>query len=323
THASLYNMDEIERKDIRIGDRVIIAKGGDVIPKVIKVLDEDSPEHENRPKFRMPEKCPICGTEVIRDGVNYRCEAKNCRAVLQGKIEHFASKGAMRIEGMGPKVIERFLDEGLIKDIPDLYTLNFDEVAGLSGYGEKSAAKLKDEIEASKNRELWRLLHGLSIPGVGAEVSRLLVNEFGSFDAISGSNINELSRIHGIGDVLAKNIHDFFRDENNIEMLKKLKSPGLKAFDETHLRAQKSGSEQTGAFTGKTIVLTGSLSRHTRDEMTEILIESGAKVTSSVSKNTDFVIVGENPGSKFTKAQQLGIAILSEDEALNMIERMK
>jgi DNA ligase (NAD+) len=315
THASLYNMDEIKRKDIRVGDRVIIAKGGDVIPKVIKVIDADSPEHRKRPEFRMPDKCPICGSEVSRDGVNFRCDAKNCRAVLQGTIEHFAGKGAMRIEGMGPKVVERFLDEGLIRDIPDLYELNYEEVAGLSGFGEKSASNLRNEIEGSKKRELWRLLHGLSIPGVGAEVAKLLVHNLGNLDRISGAGTEELSRTHGIGDVLAKNIHDFFKDPVHVTLLSRLKKAGLAAFDEVHDVKR----EAAGPFAGRTVVLTGSLSRFTREEMTDRLNAAGAKVSSSVSKKTDYVIAGDNPGSKFTKAQQFGVRTLTENEVLEML----
>ena len=318
THASLYNMDEIERKDVRVGDRVIIAKGGDVIPKVIKVLDADSDEHRNRPKFRMPEHCPICESEVTRDGVSYRCKSSNCRAVLQGKIEHFASKGSMRIEGMGPKVIERFLDEGLIRNIPDLYSLNFEEVAGLSGFGEKSAENLREEIEQSKNGDLWRLLHGLSIPGVGAEVARLLVDNLGSLEAIRNADSAVLADIHGIGDVLARNIRNFFSDPHQIELLDILERAGLQAFTEVH--EIRTVTDATGPFAGKTIVLTGALSIYSREDMKEKLSAAGAKVTGSVSSKTDFVIVGENPGSKFSKAQKLGVTILSEDEAIKLLE---
>ncbi len=317
THASLYNMDEIERKDIRVGDRVIIAKGGDVIPKVIKVMDADSREHRDRPKFEMPEKCPICGTPVIRDGVSYRCEGTNCRAVLQGRIEHFASKGAMRIEGMGPKVIERFLDEGLIGDIPDLYHLDYGEIAGLEGYGEKSAQNLREEIERSKGMPLWRLLHGLSIPGVGAEVAKLLVQELSSIDAIKSADPDALATIHGIGPILAENIHSFFNDVTRIELLNRLKDARLKAF-EGEIKPAEVVVEK-GPFSGKAVVLTGSLTTLTRDEMTDKLNAAGAKVTGSVSKKTDYVIVGENPGSKFTKAQKLGVPILCETEALDML----
>lgn len=322
THASLYNMDEITRKDIRVGDRVVIAKAGDVIPKVMKVLDTDTREHESLPKFEMPKKCPICGTEVVReeDGVNYRCVSEGCRAVLQGKIEHFASRGAMRIDGLGPKIIERFLDEGLIRGLEDLYAVNFDEVASLSGFGEKSAEKLKKEIEGTKEQPLWRLLHGLSIPGVGSEVARLLADSMGNYDAIASADKETLSGIPGIGPILADNIYSFFRDPAKVKMLAALRKAGLKAFEEkVELAEEIRGAESEGPFTGKTVVLTGALSKFTREEMTDKLIKAGAKVTGSVSKSTDFVIVGESPGSKFTKAQQLGIRILSEDEALGIL----
>ncbi|MFH1675837.1 MAG: NAD-dependent DNA ligase LigA [bacterium] len=321
THASLYNMDEIQRKDIRVGDRVVIAKGGDVIPKVIKVLDSDSEEHKSRKKFEMPEKCQNCDSPVTHDDdfVSYRCSSVNCRAVVQGRIEHYASKGAMRIEGMGPKVIERFLDEGLIRDIPDLYKLDYDEIAGLSGFGRKSADNLKEEIEGSKKRQLWRLLHGLSIPGVGSEVAKLLVENFGAFKAIAEADEDSLSSIRGIGPILAEHIHTFFNDPERKIFLDALKNAGLEAFGESHeIKAEKTITV-TGPFAGKTIVLTGSLANHSRDEMKELLENAGAKITESVSSKTDYVIVGDKPGSKFDKAQKLGVAILSEDEADKML----
>jgi len=322
THASLYNMDEIERKDIRVGDRVIIAKGGDVIPKVIKVIDADSPEHLRRKKFLMPTVCPICGSKVTKtpDGVSYKCAASNCRAVLQKRIEHFVSKGAMRIEGMGPKIVERFLDEGLITDIPDLYDLDYDEMASMPGFGEKSAENLRKEIEGSKSQTLWRLIHGLSIPGVGAEVAKLLVKKLGSFENIASADCDRLSQIDGIGPVLAENIYSFFRDDEKITLLEALNKAGLSAFEEVVEVAKGRLDDSAGPFAGKTVVLTGALQSHTREEMTELLEKAGAKVSGSVSKKTDYVIVGENPGSKFDKAQKLGIEILSENQAL---ERMR
>jgi DNA ligase (NAD+) len=322
SHASLYNMDEIERKDIRVGDRVIIAKGGDVIPKVIKVVDADSEEHRHRPKFEMPEKCPICESDVVKDpdGVNYRCVASNCRAVLQRQIEHFASKGSMRIEGLGPKIIEKFLDEGMIRDIPDLYSLDYSEMATMPGFGEKSAANLEEEIEGSKKQPLWRVLHGLSIPGVGSEVAKLVVKEFGSFNAIANAQPEELAEISGIGPVLADNIHDFFRDPEKQAMIERLRDAGLEAFREERKEAPPGPSEEaTGPFAGKTVVLTGALEHFSRDEMTEKLEAAGAKVTGSVSKKTDYVIVGANPGSKFDKAQKLDVPIISEAEAVDML----
>ena len=324
SHASLYNMDEIERKDIRVGDRVIIAKGGDVIPKVIKVVDADSEEHRRRPKFEMPGKCPICGSDVVKDpdGVNYRCVSNNCRAVLQRQIEHFASKGSMRIEGLGPKIIEKFLDEGMIRDIPDLYHLDYTEIASMPGFGDKSAANLKEEINGSKRQPLWRLLHGLSIPGVGSEVAKLVVKEFGSYDAIAAAGTEELARISGIGPVLAENIYSFLRDPEKQAMIERLREAGLEAFMEKRTEEPPGPvKDATGPFAGKTVVLTGALEHFSRDEMTEKLEAAGAKVTGSVSKKTDYVIVGASPGSKFDKAQKLEIAILTEAEAAEMLEK--
>lgn len=321
THASLYNMDEIERKDIRVGDKVVIAKAGDVIPKVIKVLDSESQEHRNRPRFKMPSECPVCGAKVIKDtdSVSYRCQSENCRAVLIARIEHFAGRSAMRIEGLGPKIIEKFLDAGIIQGIADIYNLNYDEIASLPGFGKKSADNLKNEIENSKNQPLWRLINGLSIPGVGTEVARLLVSSFGDFDSIAGAEKEELSSIPGIGPVLADNIYAYFRDPDKLKIINALKQAGLRAFEEK-ARDMQLKEPVDSPFMGKSIVLTGTLNKYTREEMTEKLISAGAKVTGSVSKNTDYVIVGENPGSKLSKAQQLGIAILSEEQALNMLK---
>lgn len=322
THASLYNMDEISRKDIRIGDRVIIAKGGDVIPKVIKVLDSQSPERQNRPKFEMPVKCPICDSDIIHDpdGVSYRCISKNCRAVLLRRIEHYISKGAMRIEGMGPKIIERFLDDGLISDIPDLYNLDYNDIALMPGFGQKSAENLREEINGSLNQPLWRFIHGISIPGVGAEVAKLLVNELGSFEKIAAADEETLAEIQGIGPILAKNIHSFFSDPHGENLISQLKETGMQAFSEVHEVKDKPGADLTGPLAGKTVVLTGTLQQFTRDEMKDKLNDAGAKITGSVSKKTDYVIVGENPGSKFDKARKLGVAILSESEALDMLD---
>ena len=324
THSSLYNMDEIERKDIRVGDRVVIAKGGDVIPKVIKVLDADSPEHAKRPKFEMPHKCPICGSNVVKDpdAVSYRCVSNNCRAILQKRIEHFASRGAMRIQGLGPKIIEKFLDAGQIEDIPDIFDLDYEEIASMPGFGEKSAENLRGEIEGSKSQPLWRLIHGLSIPGVGAEVAKLLATGLGSYEAVASADIDILSKIPGIGPVLAENIHQFFRDPERTALMTGLKAAGLGAFSERIERPSSGeGKDAAGPFAGKTVVLTGVLANLTREEMTDKLNAAGARVSETVSKKTDFVIVGDKPGSKFDKAQKLGIRILSEDEAVEMLEK--
>ncbi|MCK4720531.1 NAD-dependent DNA ligase LigA, partial [bacterium] len=289
SHASLYNMGEIERKDIRVGDRVVIAKGGDVIPKVIKVLDPGSEEHLNRPRFKMPENCPICDSDVVRDPdeVSFRCVSKNCRAVLLRRIEHFVSKAAMRIEGMGPKIIERFLDDGLIKDIPDLYHLDYGYIALMPGFGQKSRDNLEEEIKGSISQQLWRLIHGISIPGVGAEVSKILVNELGSFDRIEEADEEKLAAILGIGPVLAENIHSFFREPHGEKLIKDLKDAGLQAFTEV---TETKPDLASGPFSGKTVVLTGALQQFTKDEMKGKLNGAGAKVTGSVSSKTDFVI---------------------------------
>jgi DNA ligase (NAD+) len=238
--------------------------------------------------------------------------------MLLGKIEHFASRGAMKIEGLGPKMVERFLDEGLISGIADLYQIDYAAVAALPGFGEKSAENLRKEIEGSKEQPLWRLLNGLSIPGVGSEVARLLADTYGGLDIIADATVDDLSQTPGIGPILAENIHSFFKNPVHREMIMSLKHAALKALEE-RARPAKTEAPAEGPFAGKTIVLTGTLSKYTREEMTDKLVSAGAKVAASVSKSTDYVLVGENPGSKFKKAQNLGVRIISEEEALEML----
>ncbi len=314
SHASLYNMDEITRKDIRIGDHVIIAKGGDVIPKVVKVITERRNGSEK--KFHMPQTCPICGGPVVkREGeVDYRCVAKDCLAIVQRRIEHFVSRDAMDIEGLGTKIVERFISEGFINDIGDLYRLDFNEIAGLEGFGEKSADNLRKEIEASKARPLDRMLNALSIPGVGAEAAKLLADEFLSFDSLASATSGQLESIKGIGPKMASNIVEFFKDEREGRIIDKLREAGLRGFEEI-IKPKKSG----GKLDGKTFVITGTIDGYSRDELKARIEELGGKVTGSVSSKTNYLISGIDPGSKLDKARKEGTEIVEGDSVYALL----
>jgi len=316
THASLYNMDEIVRKDIRIGDYVIIAKGGDVIPKVIKVITERRDGSEKR--FEMPQTCPICGGPVVqKDGeVDYRCSSKDCLAVVQRRIEHFVSRNAIDIEGLGTKIVERLLAEGLIYDVGDLYSLDYDEIANLEGFGERSAENLKAEIEASRDRPLSKLLNAISIPGVGSEAAKLLEEHFLSFDKVATASADELVKVKGIGPKMAKSIVEFFNDEHEQEIITKLRNAGLQGF----LVIEKPLYKNTGKLDGKTFVITGTVEAYSRDDLKARIEELGGKVVGSVSARTSYLILGENPGSKLAKAQKAGTKIVEGKEIFELLE---
>jgi len=316
SHASLYNMDEIDRKDIRIGDWVVIAKGGDVIPKVIDVIKDrrDGNEH----KFKMPSTCPICGGPVVqRKGeVDYRCQAKNCVAVVQRRIEHFASRDAMDIQGLGTKIVERFLAEGFIYDVGDLYSLNYNEIASLEGFGEKSADNLRREIEASKGQPLHRLLNAISIPGIGAETAKLLEAHFLSFDAVASATVEQLMGIKGIGEKMAAGIVEFFGDSREQKIIDKLRRAELKGFQPI----KKPRASKSAIFEGKSFVITGTIAGYSREELKERIEELGGKVSESISSKTSYLILGADPGSKLAKARGFGTPIVEGMEVYKLLE---
>jgi DNA ligase (NAD+) len=304
--ATLHNEEEIERKDVRIGDVVIVEKAGEVIPAVVGVRTDLRTGAEK--KFRMPKKCPECGSEVVKDEgqVAVRCVNSQCPAQLRRRIEHFASRGAMDIEGLGEAMVGQLVEHKLLGDVSDIYALNAATLDELERMGEKSVSNLLAAIARSKSRPLWRLLFGLGILHVGVSASRALADHFPDLDAIIKSSVEELQRIPDVGEVVGRSIHDFFRQSGNLETIEKLRSAGLQ------FKAEKKKPDNSApGFKGTTWVITGTLSQ-SRDEIAELIIARGGKVSGSVSKKTSFLLAGEEAGSKLEKARKLGVRVMDE-----------
>ncbi|MDO8705853.1 MAG: NAD-dependent DNA ligase LigA [Sulfuricaulis sp.] len=313
THATLHNQDEVERKDVRVGDTVIVRRAGDVIPEVVGVIKDKRPQRTR--KWHMPKKCPVCDSEVIREPEEsaHRCMGGLvCSAQRMGAILHFASRHAMDIEGLGDKLVLQLVDKDMVKTVADIYRLKKDELADLDRMAEKSAQNLLEQIEKSKDTTLARFLHALGIPQVGEATAQLLADQFGSMDDIMDASRETLEQIHGIGPTMAEDIYSFFHEKHNRGVIRDLIKAGI--YWPKPARVKKST-----ALTGKTFVLTGGLSTMTRDEAKRRLQELGAKIAGSVSKKTDYVIVGEEPGSKADKARELGVTMLDEKEFLKML----
>jgi DNA ligase (NAD+) len=310
--ATLHNAEEIARKDIRIGDVVVIEKAGEVIPAVVSVRKELRTGRER--KFQMPTKCPQCGSSVTKDQgqVAVRCVNSQCPAQLQRRIEHFASRGGMDIEGLGEVLAGELVERKLLRNVGDIYELDADKLGALPRTGEKSINNLLDAIERSKTRPLWRLIFGLGILHVGVSASRALANHFPNLDAIGNSSIDELQQIHDVGEVVGQSIHDFFREPGNLKTIEKLRRAGLQFEAE-----QKSDGPASSNVKG-TWVITGTLSQ-SRDEISEMIIAKGGKVSGSVSKKTNFLLVGENAGSKLEQAKKFGVRIITEKEFRKML----
>lgn len=316
TRATLHNEDEVKRKDIRIGDKVIIERAGDVIPAVVKVIKEERTGQEKI--FKMPDKCPICNSDVFKpegEAVT-RCVNSACPAQVKEHIRHFASRNAMDIDGLGPSLIDQLVDKGLVKNAADLYFLEHNQIANLERMGDKSAQNLLNAISQSKNRSLARLIFALGIRHIGVRAAEILSEHYNSVDALKSAKAEELENIYEIGPKVAQSIVQFFQQEGNIKMLERLKSAGVKVSEE-----KETGQEMP--LSGKTFVLTGSLHNMTRNIASDIIKELGGRVTSSVSNNTDYVIAGESPGSKYDRAKKLGINILNEEEFLKLIEQYR
>ena len=313
SRASLHNFDEIKRLDIRIGDRVLIKKAAEIIPKVIKVCDNQG--HENLPLYRIPEFCPACHSKLttIEGEVNLYCINPYCQDVLKAKLEYWVSKEAMDIDSVGPTIISKLFDLGLIKEPIDFYKLSVEDFLKLDLVKEKSATNMFNAIQQSKMKPLSRFITALSIRHVGKETAEILTNEFPSLEKFENSSFEDFSKIDGIGEKIAKNIYEFFHDENNLKMLDEFIKLGFKF--------ENNSSERTNELAGKTFVLTGTLQSMTRDEAGDKIKMMGGKTSSSVSKKTSYVIAGENPGSKLDKAQDLGVIILNEEEFLNLIKK--
>ena len=313
SRASLHNFDEIKRLDVRIGDKVFIKKAAEIIPKVVKIVEEDS--HFDRPEYSAPQKCPSCGADLNpHEGeVNLYCDNPNCPEKVCARIEFWVSKEAMDIDNIGPSVIEQLYSKGFIKNAVDLYKLTMQDFMQLDLVKEKSAFNMYNAIQESKTKPLARLLTAFSIRNVGKETAGLLANEFGTLENLKNASIEDLAKIDGVGGIIADDIYNFFKKPETITMLEELESLGVKPAPP----AQNSSDE----LKGLTFVLTGTLQNMTRDEASEKIKEMGGKTSSSVSKNTSYVIAGENAGSKLDKAQKLGVIILTEEDFLNMIRR--
>jgi len=315
SRATLHNEDYIRDKDIRIGDSVYVQKAGDVIPEVVEVIFGD--RRGNEKKFEMPDKCPICGSKTIRfEGeAAVRCTGGlNCPAQVLRSIIHFVSRGAMNIEGLGPKLVERMVNEGLVKNVSDLYYLKVEDLIKLERMGKKSSNNIINAIERSKSNDLDNLIFALGIRYVGENIASILAENFGSIDDLIKADYDDLVKIEGIGEKIAESVIAFFKEKRNIEIIERLKKAGV------NTKKHREEKITDSRFEGLTFVLTGTLEKYTREEATAIIEKYGGKVTNSVSKKTDYVLVGESPGSKLAKAQELGIKIISEKEFDEMIK---
>ena len=313
SRATLHNIDYINELDLRIGDTVVVEKGGDVIPKVSGIVPSLRPEGTTA--FVMPATCPACGSKIYRDEgeANYFCENAECPAQVRGRIEHFAHRGAMDIEGLGEAAVETLVTMNLVKNVADLYTLQAKKktLVAIERWGEKSTQNLLDGIAGSKRQPFHRVIFGLGIRHVGAGVAKVLAESYPSMDALSAATEEELHLTPQVGPKIAESIVHFFADRHNREIVRRLKEAGLMMTGAS--RAKKA------TLGGKTFVLTGTLPSYTREEAGRIIEENGGKVVSSVSKNTSYVLAGEDAGSKLTKARSLGITVLSESEFKKMI----
>jgi len=314
SRSTLHNEDEIRRLGLKIGDWVLIERGGDVIPKVLKVIESKRTGKEK--PFKMPTQCPVCGGRVSRpegEAVS-RCIAADCPAQLIGIILHFASRRAMRIEGLGFALADQLIDKKMVKDVADIYNLTLEDLVSLERMAKKSATNVLNQIEASKSRDLSSLIYGLGIRHVGERTAGILAREFGSLERLSKASVEELDNVHEIGLTMAESIHDWFADKGNARLCERLHAAGV--LTELEKGATK---DEPQTFAGKIFVLTGTLPAMTRDEATALIEARGGRVTSSVSKKTDFLLAGAEPGSKLEKANQLGVKVIDENQFKKML----
>ena len=312
TNATLHNQDFITEKDIRIGDTVIVQKAGEIIPEIVRVDFDKRPE--GTAPYRLPERCPVCGARVERDedGAAVRCTGAECPAQLLRYLEHFTSREAMDIDGVGPAVLRQMVDAGLVQTAADLYKLTAQDIAQLDRMGPKSAQNAVDAIEKSKQNDLSRLLCALGIRQIGAKAARTLAQHFGSLDALERASVEELTAIDDIGEITARFLRDWLESPQSQDLLRRLREAGV------NMTCLEKPTDER--FRGMTFVLTGSLTRFTRDEATAMIQSRGGKASGSVSKKTDYVVAGEAAGSKLTKARELGVPVLTEEEFLAMLE---
>ena len=311
-NATLHNMDEVGRLGVKIGDYVQVERGGDVIPKVAKVID-DKDHPRGTQEIEAPEKCPVCGTKVVRtEGeVDFRCVNANCPAKLLGTILHFASRGVMNIDGMGEALVTQLTERGLVKNVADIYKLTKADLLSLERFADKSAQNILDEIENSKKLPLERVIYGLGIRMVGERTAQFLAEHFGSMEALASASVEELQSVNEVGPKIAESIAEFFSNPANRKLVERLGEAGL-AF-----KGQK--KERGTKLAGKTFVLTGTLARYTRDEAKKMIEDAGGKVTGSVSKKTDYVVAGADAGSKLEKARELGVKVIGEEKMQELI----
>ncbi len=318
SNATLHNIDELQRKDVRVGDTVVLRRAGDVIPEVVRVIKEKRPARTS--PVRLPEKCPICGSDVEREEGEAvaRCTgALVCPAQIKESLRHFSSRRALDIEGLGSKLIDQLVDAGKVKDPSDLYRLDAEELAGLDRMGEKSAQNLVEALDRSKETTLARFLYALGIRDVGESTAEALASHFRSLEAIAGSSAEQIEEVPDVGPITASHVHAFMAESRNAKAIAALIKCGVRWPAIRELKPKNS------AYAGKTFVLTGKLSSMSRDEAGAIVKSLGGKVAGSVSKNTDFVVVGEDAGSKLRKATELGVKILDEDEFLAISGRKR
>jgi len=312
SRASLHNQDEIARKDVRIGDHVLVEKAGEIIPQIVEVVKSKRAGSER--EFFMPKSCPVCGSSAkkLKDEVALRCQNTSCPAQLKERIRHFASKDAMDIEGMGEAIVSQLVDKDMVKDYGDIYGLKRGELANLERMADKSAANLISAIEKSKANPLNRLVYGLGIRHVGVRSAWILASRFRSLDRLVDSGIQELQEINEIGPVVAESIYNFFNTKENQKVIDKLKRAGVS------LGTWDMG-QGTGKLEGKTFVVTGSLEGYSRSEIEDLIRRLGGNASSGVSKNTDYLVAGKDPGSKFEKAKALGVKVINETEFRRLI----
>ncbi len=310
TRATLHNMDEIDRLGVRIGDWVLVERGGDVIPKVVKVVKSPKDARE----FHMPKRCPVCGGHVVRaEGeADHRCVNANCPAKLRETIRHFASRGVMNIEGMGDALVNQLVETGMVKNVADIYNLTEENLLKLERMGKKSAENILSEIKKSKEAPLERVIYGLGIRFVGERTAQFLAEHFGSMDALMSASEEELQEVNEIGPRVSAAIREFFDEPKNVALVERLEKAGLK------FTGQK--KQRGTTLAGKTFVLTGTLLRYSREEAKKLIEDAGGKVVGSVSKKTDYVVAGDEAGSKLDKARELGVAVIGEKEMEELVK---
>jgi DNA ligase (NAD+) len=304
SRATLHNEDEVAKKDVRVGDRVLIQRAGDVIPEVVKVIPEDRPQ-DARP-FQMPQNCPVCGTPLVRPAGEKvtRCPNPDCFGATTRRIMHFAGKGGMDIDGLGEKIVLQLVNEGLVKDVSDLYQLTEGDLVPLERFAEKSAANLVSAIQGSKNPPFWRLINALGIRYVGEATAQILAQHFRNLEELVQALREELLQVEGVGEQVASGIREYFDNPRNLEIIRKLREAGA--------QEQKPEPRVVGTLAGKSFVFTGGLPRLSREEAKALVQSRGGKVSSAVSAKTDYVVAGAEPGSKYAKARELGVTILDE-----------